>query len=432
MSDELRRGPSGPVVELTTDTIINTSSLGDEGSSLTVLFDLIDGAGTALPPGYPPTPSGDSSPATAGRPGFVSRVAYVNAASDRIGTTFAGVTVEAAPASWTTEEEIPPGGFFIFAQFGSAGGSGSGSANRGGSGGAQFGGGPSGGGALNLWSATRAELIAQLPIVFTAPLGGLGGASVTGTSSSTTVGNPGAPGVNCVVSGAQGLLEIAGAGLFGTGGTASSTGDAGSGGGRYGAGIGTTQGGPPFDQGATVNNTTYNLYGGARSNTRASNASSGISQWSIWGGAGGGSNGNQSLTINGGRSQYGGSGGGHGGRITITPSITQVSAGGSHDVTLLGTAPGGGGGGAAGSGNGGAGGDGDDGSALQGGEGGGGGQAAVGATAETCVGGTGGAGGFPGGGSGGGGAALSTNVAVNSLSGPGRKGADGAIIITGY
>lgn len=431
MTVDLRKGPSGPPVSLDSNSIVNESTL--PGTTLTDVLDIIDDAGVAVPPGYPPPDSGGSAPDTAGRPGYVSRRGYVNAASLKIGTTFAGVVLEAAPVAWLTERDLPPGGEFEFRQFGPASGGGSGCACRGASGTASFnGGGPSGGGALNIWRVSRAALIAALPIFFNVPLGGAGGVPVVSNAITETDGNPGTSAtINSVLG--TGLVETAGAGTAGLGGASTTTGAAGSGGGTLGNGISNTQGGAPYDQGVTVASTAFNLFGGARSNTRNTTGASGVSQYAIWGGAGGGSNGNSSTIVYGGRSKYGGGGGGHGGRYSLVGGlIAQVGEGGNHDVNTVGI-PWGGGGGTAGSTSGQSGGNGADGNESRCGEGGGGGMAAFGSTSGTAIGGNGGDGGFPGGGAGGGGTGFSNGLSGQvATSGRGGKGGDSLTLVTGY
>lgn len=394
MANELRKGPSGPPFgELSSDSVSNESDI--PGATVTDALNYLS----------------------------TRRIGWVNAASSRRGTVFAGVTLEAAPAAWLTEADVPPGLVFTFREWGSAGGAGSGSVNSGGGGSFSVpGGAPSGGGACNEFTRTRAEILAALPIFFTLPLGGQGGAPVTANSISTTVGNPGAPGGLTRIDG-TGLSEWAGGGMEGEGGGPIGTGAAGSGGGRFGSGISNTIGGQPNDPSVQQQSTIYNWIGGARSNTRTTTLSTGVLQNSVWGGAGGGSNGGSSSIVPGGRSLYGGCGGGHGGRVTNGLTFLQASDGGNHDMTP-GTAVVPGGGGLAGVNNGEAGSPGPDGNATQGGQGGGGGMSGANAN-----GGDGGDGGFPGGGAGGGGGSYRSTF-VPTTSGRGGKGGDSLILLT--
>jgi hypothetical protein len=410
MADELRKGPSGPPAD----------------------FDAA-GINAEIVAGFPETSSGGSTPATAGNPGYISRHAFVNAVSSHVGEDFAGVVIEAGPAIWTTAAQIPPGNWFEFVQTGSGGGAGSGCADRGSVGTFSIrGGAGGGGGAINLWTISRAALIAALPISFVYPLGGTGGASIVSTSG-TVVGLSGSPGSTCSVSG-TGLLEQAGGGFNGVGGNGSTTGTAGGGGGRLGDG--GTLGGLPVDTSAAGANVIYNFQGGAAPNGRDSTGASGNSQYSFYGGSGGGSNLNTNSIVHAGRSKYGACGGGHGGRVAVNTALgtfllLENSEGGNHAIQTLGN-PNGGGGGTAATLAGGAGGDGADGNEGRGGEGGGGGKAATDTTDAGSIGGAGGIGGFPGGGGGGGAAGYRQTAAGQAQSGAGGHGEDGLILVTGY
>ena len=373
---------------------------------------------------------GDYTTPGSGFPGFTSRIAYVNAASSRIGTLHAGVLCQAAPAAWTTEADVPPGNIFNFKQWGSGAGGGSGGASRGASGTFSIGGGgPGGGGAMNEFTMTRADVLDQLPITFTIPIGGIGGDSVVSNSISITSGNNGVSGAMNIIAGRT-INETAGGGSLGTAGISNSGGSSGSGGGRMSNAISTTVGGTPNDASAVVSNVIVNILGGARSNSRNTGGSSGTSQYAIWGGAGGGSYGNGSSAIYGGRSKYGGSGGGAGGRYTSTGAAVGLACeGGNHDINATGNPNGGGV--PAGVTNGEPGTNGPDGTSNEGGQGGGGGQGAVGATAATATAGRGGDGGFPGGGAGGGGAAFSSGGSGEvATSGEGGDGGDALTLIT--
>lgn len=395
---------------LTTDDVVGSPTSPDPGVPLTDTLDEIEAILEADVPNN--------------KPGYVARFVWVNAASDRIGTQFCGVEVEAAPLAWMTEADMPPGNNFHWVQYGPAGGSGSGAANRGSSGTARLcGGGPSAGGYRHEWRRSRADIIAALPIFFTTPLGGAPGASVTSNNITTVPGNAGVAGAVNIIQG-TGLNERAYGGGPGGGGTGSATGSAGAGGGLMSSGASTAVSGAPLDASSAQNNTTYTLHGGAAGNTRGVTGASGVSNYAIHGGAGGGTNGSGTTNTNGGRSKYGGCGGGHGGAYSLLSGIANGSAseGGNHDVETVGN-PNGGGGGLGGQTPNAAGQDGPDGNIGEGGQGGGGGMSSANGNA-----GDGGRGGFPGGGSGGGGMAFATvNIAT---SGAGKRGGDAATILT--
>ena len=102
--------------------------------------------------------------------GYLSRVGFVNGASSRVGTTFAGVQLQASPLVWTTAAQIPLGNWFMIILWG-AGGPGSGGSS------ATVGAGyPGGGGCRRVLIVPRALLIALLPIAITIPLGPAGSA----------------------------------------------------------------------------------------------------------------------------------------------------------------------------------------------------------------------------------------------------------------
>ena len=401
---------------LSTDIVVGAADSPFPGQSLTEIITTIENILVA----------------TDTRPGYVARYGWVNPASSRLGSTFAGVELEAAPVLWTDPLQIPPGNVFDWRQFGSAGGAGSGAACRAGTGSASIGGGgPSGGGAFNRWVCSRADLIAALPISFVTPLGGLGGAAIVSNSITITSGNPGLIGALNSIIGTR-LAQFAGGGYFGTGGTGSGAGHgtAGSGGGLLGNAISSSQGGPPYETAPPVGNVAFYQRCGAPANSRGITGASGTSNWAVWSGAGGGSAGGTAAVNFGGRSRYGGCGGGQGGRTTLGGAIGNTAGeGGNHDTSLA-AAPWGGGGGVAGIASGEDGGDGPDGSADEAGQGGGGGNAGAGNTAGTARGGVGGRGGFPGGGSGGGGGAYSSSGAANATSGFGPPGADGLTLLT--
>lgn len=369
---------------------------------------------------------GDYTGPGTGFPGWVSRYAWVNAASPRIGSTFAGTTVTAAPTVWATEADVPPGNIFWFRQWGSGAGGGSGSASRSVSGTSSLnGGGPGGGGAMNEFTLTRAQVLASLPITFSTPLRGIGGASVNGTGISVVNGNSGTSGDINTITGI-GLFETAGGGQLGQAGTNGSTGAAGSGGGRLSNAISTSLGGYPLDTTPASNTTIYNIIGGARTNSRDTGGAAGTSQYAFYGGSGGGSNQSANTVIAGGRSKYGGCGGGHGGRYLMSSGLViQTSDGGGHDINS--GAPWGGGGGLGGTTAGANGANGADGNETRGGEGGGGGMACNGSTGTNLAG-RGGDGGFPGGGGGGGGGAFGGSA--TGVSGRGGDGGDALTLLT--
>lgn len=405
------------VQALTTDIVEESSSAPNPGQSLTDTLNqirniLIADVGN-------------------GRPGYVARFVWVNAASSRIGTQFAGVEVTAPPVAWLTEADMPPGNVFHWVQYGAGGGSGSGAATRGATGSASIGGGgPSGGAYRHEWTATRADLIAALPIFFTVPLGGDPGAAVASGSTAIVPGNGGVAGGLNLISG-QGLREAAYGGGPGGPGTSPSTGTAGAGGGLLSGGGVTGNGGMPNDASTLTSGAQYWDHGGCAANSRTSTGTTGTSNYGINGGAGGGTIGNGTAIIHGGRSKRGGCGGGCGGRYSLLSGLVAGSAtdGGNHDVETLGN-PGGGGGGVGGSVSGQSGQAGPDGNLYEGGQGGGGGFAASGTSSATAIGGAGGPGGFPGGGSGGGGASFSSAITGVATSGAGVRGGDGATILT--
>lgn len=368
----------------------------------------------------------DIAPATGTQTGYYQRFGWVHASSSRLGTQFANTTLTVAPVAWLTADDIPPGNTFTFVQYGSGGGSGSGCANKGSPGTSAFnGGGPSGGAYRHEWTCSRQDLIDALPIFFTVPLGGLGGApALASVNLSTVNGNPGLAGSVCQILGTN-LRHTAGGGALGAGGALNNTGAAGVGGGMISTGFANTVPGFPTDTSSTVIATTWSIFGGCPVNTRSSTGSQGVMNYGINSGSGGGSNTNVTIIVHGGRTLRGACGGGHGGRYNQVGAVVELaSEGGNHDVYTIGN-PGGGGGGPAGVGQGGDGGDGPDGTVNEGGQGGGGGMAA----GNNTQGGDGGRGGFPGGGSGGGGGVW-TSLPNNALSGAGRDGGDGLIILT--
>jgi hypothetical protein len=385
----------------------------------------------------PTGPTGTFVGATGAANGYASLTVYANASSTRVGTTFQGVTVLAA-TTWTTAADVPAGNELDVIVAPSGGG---------GTGGApifqsQENGSPAGGGTPYLRRRfARSQIIAALPIVMTAPLGGVGGAGQTTASGAGLRPNPGANGGTA----SFGSLLIG----FGPGGgngftAVQSNSCGGSGGGWMGPGVGNSSttvsialGGEPS---LAASNTTLvqSGFGGAN----CDNGTAGLA--AVWGG-GGGAPSRTSGTVAGragGRSLYGGGGGGAGGGCGNGTGATNAANGGDGGLsgpstTAITSATQSGLGGAAGAGAGnGTGGDGTpgaDGTIDHAGSGGGGGGGSnrLSSSAGTSTGGAGGNGGFPGGGGGGAGAASSfggTNAATTKKGG---DGGDSAIIIIG-
>lgn len=363
--------------------------------------------------------SGSDPPATGSEDGFLSRLVFVNAASAAIGTTFGGVTCEAA-VTWTTAADVPDGNVIGFWGTGAGGGGASGHAGN--DVGAPGGAGGGGAAAPLELRYPRAEVIAALPVTFTCPLGAAGGA---GGSGSPFNGNPGAAGG---VASAGGLYT-AGGGGGGNAPTAFSAQPGGGGGGALTSGpAGTTAaagnitGGDPGGSTAAANTG----FGGA-------GASTGASFHAAYGGAAGATAVDLAGTrVTGASSWHGCGGGGAGGAGGVGgPSVDQPTAGGvGGSITA-------GGGGAVGTSNINA--NGTDGSpgptgvALRhgGGGGGGGGASARGIGGAAVTGGAGGAGGFPGGGGGGSGAAV-VNSGSTKTALAGGNGGDSVLVVTFY
>jgi hypothetical protein len=373
------------------------------------------------------------TPATGSAVGYLSRHVYVNAASAKIGTTFAGVTVQAAPVSWTLASQIPDGGSFIVDVAAGTAGAGGGEV------GGVSGGVASGGGARHPRRYTRADLIAMLPIPFVAGLGGVGGLGKQMTGATVNrVAQPGSSGglssfgTQCAYPGGRGEAGN------------NSQRRSGTGGGIAGPGL---DGGT----GSTV------LLGGAPANVAgvsgvgwegAGSGAVGVggvfaSRPSVWGGASGGARidagvaGSPVPLNDGGNSVYGGGGGGVGGTCGTNPADFQNGGKGGGRFTgtaTIGSGVNGGAGvnavGPAGNGQNGA-----DGDASCNGDGGGGGGANgynnFSAQTTSCSAGDGGDGGFPGGAAGGGGHVRSTPFGTGVFTaGKGGKGGDGMIMIT--
>ncbi len=390
-----------------------TGATGADGSDGATGATGADGA--TGPTGAPPPP------ATGSEDGYLSRLVYVNSASAEIGGTFGGETVAAAPASWATDADVPDGDSFEFWGTGSGGGGCSGPVSS-----SDTAGGPGGGGAA-AWRErySRAEVIAELPIAFTLPLGGVGGASISNTG--TVVANFGANGATAIA----GTLWRAGGGGGGRGGHNTNTNRSGGGGGGIrdlGEGGDTStsaaSGGPPGGA-ASAHNEAFGGAGGTISGSPGTRRG-------VYGGGSGEAVG--VAPSGGGRSMFGCGGGGMGGRATpATPAVTAPGPGGGGGTY---SASGSGGGGAAGVGSidatlATAGTAGADGLACKFGGSGGGGGGAHALTAGNPTAREGGDGGFPGGGGGGGGCA-SRNAAVTKVSGAGGNGGDAVLVITIY
>jgi hypothetical protein len=374
--------------------------------------------------------------ATASAPGYTARFGYVHASSAKIGTSFAGVTLQAA-VTWNTPTDVPPGNNFQWHLWPGTGGAVGGKAGNTGSA-LNVHGAPSAGGAHRQFSCSRADVIAALPLVIAPGLGGAGslGAIRTGADGSgltvplaptagqaTTVGSLGS-----AFPGAAGRADPS---------TAPSNRCGSSGGGTQSAGIQATSttgvlGGNPGSPAANANGE-----GGA-----------GVPNFSSVGnGACNAEHGGASTTASGtattnfqpgGTSLYGGSAGGWGaGCNTATSAATNGGAGGgvtgggtpgvsavSNNTNATGTN----------------GGNGADGTMFRGAAGGaGGGSAKIGnvdnLVVVTAQAGNGGDGGFPAGGAGGGGDAILGIVgaplaASSARAGNGGKGGDGLVLLT--
>lgn len=365
--------------------------------------------------------------ATGSDDGYLSRKVYVNSSSSQVGSTFGGETIEAVPASWASVSDVPDGGLFHFWGTGSGGGGASGQAIQ-----STTANGSAGGGGAASWGVwlTRAQVVAALPITFTIPLGGAGGAQVVAGSGVTTGSNFGVSGTPA----SAGTVWRAGGGGGGRGGNGNRAG--GGGGGIMGTGQGgdtstaSTNGGDP---GGSVASTENGAFGGAGCNASPTTSS----RQALFGG-GSGAGGGSSAPAAGGTSVFGCGGGGASGNATgagsgsaaVSASSDGGAAGGDFSV-----ARGGGGAGTAGSVDS-AGSNGSPGATgvacMYGGAGGGAGGSAVRTTASVASpGGTGGAGGFPGGGGGAGGTSVSNGNATKT-GGAGGAGGDAVLVITAH
>jgi hypothetical protein len=383
----------------------------------------VGATGPAGPPGATGASGGGGSPGTGSDDGYLSRIVYVNAASARIGTTFAGVTCEATPGSWTTDADIPDGNWFDVRVAGPAGG---------GAGAGQSEGkmGPGGGGGARMPPRlfSRADLVAMLPITITCGLGGAGGAGRQNINLVDIIA--GASGSNGSSASVFGPIS-AGAG---SGGGFNAGRHGGCGGGVESAPTPTTAttaaiGGAPA---ITIGLGGIYLEGAGHPNT---SAGGGTGLAAVHGGASGGSiNGGAEGANPGGRSVFGGGGGGSG-RSTDLSLGAGASGGDGGGRWTTSSQTGGGGAGGPGVSNSStpaAASAGADGDIDHNGNGGGGGGSSDGNT-TVMTGGAGGAGGFPGGGGGGGGATRIVSAASRTITnGSGAAGADGCVIITAY
>lgn len=436
MSDELRRGPSGPIQELTTGQIINTSEL----PGLT-LDDALDSVGDAVPAGAVPlAPSG--APGSPYGPGYVSRRIFVDPASTKLGVSFMGVLIEAI-RNFTNGNQLGLGNVFHIG-LAAAGASGSNGSRATGA----FSGGwtaPGGGGGsfMDFW-LSRADLLALIAAGNCNMVAPLGGAAVPGVSSAGA-GNT----VNVAGNNPSGPTTLGPYKCFpgggGNTGAIGATRAGGAGGGWNSAGQG----------GAT---SALNTQGGAPEGGLSTPlAGSALGASSIFGGAGCQANAG-TVGRPGGSSVYGGGAGGVGGQTSTDPraggaSLRGAGGGGSGEGAngaAGGTTAGAGGstgnGFCAGGSTGGqstgpgagarVGSDGQSGADTTnvwvccgaGGQGGG----SANSTNNASTGGSGGDGGFPGGASGGGGTAVSQTGGFASTSGASGKGADALIIMDGY
>lgn len=407
MTDELRKGPSGPPAQGVTPDAVNEAIVAGENAS------------------------------TASDPGYVSRHVYVNAASTEIGQQYAGVTIEAA-VTFANANQLPPGNTFTIDVYPAGGGGASGRATSGATLNCQGGAGGGGAAPTHAVAISRQDLISRMPISMTIPLGGAGGAAVVegGGIGNYPASNPGTSGGQCSFGSL--LTSFGGGGGNFTNATPSpgaSCGGAGGGiqsagvGGVLGAGPNT--GGSPRALAVIGNGNPATGFGGADGGPVVS--INGLE--SAYGGASGGScTSNAGVGGTGGDSTYGCAGGaGAPNRNTLNATPLNGSGGGRSNFPVNVTRAAGG-----------AGADGVTGVVAQpgspgargiypfGGNGGGsGGDARSTGAGGTCNGGAGGKGGFPGGGGGGGGGAGNATTGT-ATSGPGGAGGDACIVLTGY
>lgn len=420
------------VIVITTDDVINESDV--PGATLTDALDDVQQEIDDI--------QEEIAPATGSEPGYRTRLLYVNAASTRVGTTHLGVEVQAAPAGWLTEEDVPPGDNFDIVVIAAGGGGCGGMSGVTGSSFSAFGA-PGGGGGRNRLQCKRADIIEALPILFTIGLGGDGSAgstssavgNVTDTDIPATAGSPGGNaffGTLCQAFGGGGGMN--------RGSTTGVSNGAGGGGIQSAGSSGGAGGGPGGATGSTAG------VGGAGNGTSA-----GTNGGNAWTGGGAGGNGNSPPSAQGvgGGSMAGAGGGGAGATFNISDN---ASANGGNGGTACNYALAGGVGGTSVAGSavlpsvltGGDGNDGNDATIWgYGGSGGGGGGSAKNSPGSAytnqrvALGGNGGDGGFPGGGAGGGaGAGCGTPSSGppagqgTATGGTGGRGGDAAIFIT--
>lgn len=368
--------------------------------------------------------------ATAGEDGFLSRAVYANASSAAVGGTYAGQTIEAAPASWATDADIPDGAWFVVDCFAAGGGGAAGSSIANGDA-DKAGGGGGGGGCHNQAVFARAALVGALPITFTLPLGAAGGTGVL-TLGGGAFGNVGATASGPTLFGT--LLSAYSGGPGGRGNTTLVPAPGGGGGGALGAG-----GGPATSTTAQVGGEPGGVAGSnpgwGGGGASVTGGASGFA--SIWGGAGGATaRANNGARSPGGDSVWGGGGGGSGSSRSSGSTTAQVGGEGGVSGAPGNTTRAAGGAGANGSGAAVVASDGATGPTgtypFAGGGGGGGGDARC-TVSGSATGGAGGAGGFPGGGGGGGGPGTMANVVGSGgTGGAGGPGADGCIVVTAF
>lgn len=411
MTDELRKGPSGPVVELDTDNIENSSDV--PGASLT---DALDALADAVPPGaIPAAPSGSvGSPLN---PGYLSRRVYANPASALIGTTLWGVTVQPA-TTLSTAGDLGPGNWFRVIGWG-GGAPGSNGRFQNGAGVSQHGGSGAGGGSRRERKIARADFLALLPLAMTIGIETAPNAGATTQNTDDTAPNGSFTALGTLLFAAAGGGGFQGNGSVQTGGT---------GGGWNSAGVpGSTSsrsgGGAP-----ATNTDGYGGYGAG-----SSTAANGRPAVGGGGASGGSGKGNGNANGNGGRTDEGaGGGGGSGGTdtgVTAPNSFAGGTGGLAGNAELASTQRSGGGGTAGAPGLPGS--PGGPGQNAPGpwtsGSGGGGG---AGSPALSTTGGRGGRGGIPGGAGGAGGSGRGPNG--TPWGGPGGVGAEGLICIESY
>lgn len=374
--------------------------------------------------------------AEASQPGYIARFGYVNAASAKLGTTFAGVTLIAA-VTWNTPTDVPPGNTFTWDLWGASGGAVGGKASLTGSA-LNAHGAPSAGSAHRRFTCSRADILAALPLVLTAPLGGsgsVGAQRVPADGSGTTI--PLAPSNGAAATVGSLASAFPGGAGFRDPSTAPSTRAGSSGGGTLSAGgqgtstaivAGGNPGAPPAGGTGEGGAGCTGLSGGG-------NGASGAEH----GGASCTASGTAATTFQpGGTSAYGGSAGGWGAAFnTGSTAATNAGAGGgpagggAAGISAVATAPA--------NVTGGNGGMGPDGTLFRGAAGGGGGGSAKLGSVDAlnggnCIGGNGGDGSFPGGGAGGGGDAAWGGSAAPAgtvvRGGNGGKGGDALILLT--